>query len=563
MPLQIPMKNNSKLRNFARICFLFVILMSVSANAAADVVEEDENESATPSLVQFTLPKTIAPAPPKYQFFKSVKVEKPYKFKDDMTYVGTPLFGAALLIKSQKTYFRQNHTNFDESTITDSKNRLLTNFHSEVDNYTQFAPMILATGLKIGGVDGRSDWGRYIVSAGLSYAIMAAIVNPIKYSAKEMRPDGSTRNSFPSGHTATAFVSATILHKEYGLTHSPWYSIGGYACATATGIMRVLNNRHWVSDVLAGAGIGIFSTELAYGLSDLLFKGKGLRRTDLDNTANIIEHPSFFSINMGVGFGNSDLSFTFNDEDLGDEPIEFRFKPSTVVGVEGAYFFNKYIGIGGRLNVRSTPVEGFGDMMDDTNEAYAEFKEPTFWQDVFGDDDVTVTAGTTPLNDYNVTIESDHITEFSAAVGLYFNLPLSKRFALGAKLLTGRSIIDDVDLDVDANINHIGINEQTKEICTYGEPFQYKWDLLNIKGNNTATLGTGISLTYAHKSSFSWRIFADYDYARKRYDLTFDPVGFLSQSIGNDGVSDLLRYNSSTRKSLHRFTIGGSFCVSF
>ena len=47
-------------------------------------------------------------------------------------------------------------------------------------------------------------------------ALMATAVNSLKYSCKVMRPDGSTRNSFPSGHTATAFMAATMLHKEYG-----------------------------------------------------------------------------------------------------------------------------------------------------------------------------------------------------------------------------------------------------------------------------------------------------------------------------------------------------------
>ena len=57
--------------------------------------------------------------------------------------------------------------------------------------------------------------------------------NSENLTAKEMRPDGSTANSWPSGHTATSFVGATILHKEYGLTRSPWYSIAGYSLATA------------------------------------------------------------------------------------------------------------------------------------------------------------------------------------------------------------------------------------------------------------------------------------------------------------------------------------------
>ncbi|MBP1540187.1 MAG: phosphatase PAP2 family protein [Prevotella sp.] len=153
----------------------------------------------------------------------------------------------------------------------------------------------------------------------MSYAIMAGFVNTIKYTAKEMRPDGSSANSWPSGHTATAFVGATLLHKEYGMTRSPWFSVAGYGVATATGIMRVLNNRHWVSDVLSGAGIGIMSTELAYALSDLIFKGRGLLRGDIVSNKNIIEHPSFFSISMGMGFG----FFKKKDNDKAEKTNDF------------------------------------------------------------------------------------------------------------------------------------------------------------------------------------------------------------------------------------------------
>ena len=77
------------------------------------------------------------------------------------------------------------------------------------------------------------------------------------------RPDGSSYESFPSGHTAEAFASAEFLRQEYKDV-SPWYGIAGYAAATATGALRIYNNKHWLSDVVAGAGIGIASTKLAY-----------------------------------------------------------------------------------------------------------------------------------------------------------------------------------------------------------------------------------------------------------------------------------------------------------
>ncbi len=169
---------------------------------------------------------------PDFDFFKSKTNPgvKPYKFMDDMTFVGIPLFVA--------------------------------NFKTGIDDYSQFFGPAMVVGLKLGGYEGRSDWPRLLASAGMSYGIMALLVNGIKYTAKEMRPDGSSANSWPSGHTATAFVGATLLHKEYGLTRSPWWSVAGYSVAAATGVMRVLNNRHWVSDVMSGAGIGIMSGEL-------------------------------------------------------------------------------------------------------------------------------------------------------------------------------------------------------------------------------------------------------------------------------------------------------------
>lgn len=136
---------------------------------------------------------------------------KPYKFKDDMTYAGIPLFVAGIIAKSEKTSFRQDYNN------NNARTRLVTNFHNELDNYTQFAPAVLALGFNFAGVDGRSDHWRFLANSAMAYGIMAAIVNPIKNTAKEMRPDGSTRNSWPSGHTATAFVSATILLLLEGL----------------------------------------------------------------------------------------------------------------------------------------------------------------------------------------------------------------------------------------------------------------------------------------------------------------------------------------------------------
>lgn len=83
-----------------------------------------------------------------------------------------------------------------------------------------------------------------------------------------------------------------MMHKEYG-DRSPWYSISAFTVATATGISRILNNRHWLSDVLAGAGIGILSTELGYYLADLIFKDKGLN-FESPRYYPLLENPSLW-----------------------------------------------------------------------------------------------------------------------------------------------------------------------------------------------------------------------------------------------------------------------------
>jgi membrane-associated phospholipid phosphatase len=132
-----------------------------------------------------------------------------------------------------------------------------------VDNYLQYAPIVAAYGLSWMGFKPVNDFANRTVLLVKSELIMMAMVIPLKKITAVPRPDTGAPNSFPSGHTAQVFAAATFLHKEYGKRY-PLISVLGYATATSVGVLRVMNNRHWVSDVLAGAGIGILSTNLAY-----------------------------------------------------------------------------------------------------------------------------------------------------------------------------------------------------------------------------------------------------------------------------------------------------------
>ena len=146
------------------------------------------------------------------------------------------------------------------------------NYQFGIDDYTQYAPAALMLGLKVCGYEGRSKWVPMLVADAFSVAATTLVVRVVKSTVGRTRPNGRG-DSFPSGHTATAFMTATMLYKEYGW-RNPWWSIGSYTLAAFTGVSRILNNWHWMSDVAAGAAIGIGSVHLGYYLSDLIFKDR-------------------------------------------------------------------------------------------------------------------------------------------------------------------------------------------------------------------------------------------------------------------------------------------------
>lgn len=140
---------------------------------------------------------------------------------------------------------------------------------SEVENVVQYLPGASVLILKACGMESRHSW-RDLVSIGAGASLTAFALNTgMKYSLGVERPYPGVYNSFPSGHTVTAFVGAEILRREYGSDY-PAVAVAGYAVAAGVGAMRIYNNRHWASDVLAGAGIGILSASLMYWLAPCL-----------------------------------------------------------------------------------------------------------------------------------------------------------------------------------------------------------------------------------------------------------------------------------------------------
>lgn len=167
-------------------------------------------------------------------------------------------------------------------------------YHTQVDDFLQYAPGVMVYGLNLAGIKGKNNFRDRTVIYLLSNLTAGIIAQSLKAITRVERPYGTDLNAFPSGHTATAFTNAYFLHQEYK-HRSHWYGVAGYAMATTTGLLRIANNAHWFSDVVAGAGVGIVSTEIIYRLYPKI--RKWLFR---DKPGNTVIMPGFQNNSFGV-----------------------------------------------------------------------------------------------------------------------------------------------------------------------------------------------------------------------------------------------------------------------
>jgi len=156
------------------------------------------------------------------------------------------------------------------------------NFHKKIplDDYLQYSPAMVVYSLDLIGMKGKHNILDQTKIYIYSSIVMGIAVNSLKYTLKYPRPDGSSKNSLPSGHTATAFVSAEFLSSEFS-NQSKLISFASYFMASSVATLRILNNRHWLTDVTAGAGIGIIS----YKLGNMVFeKFENKKKRNLANS---------------------------------------------------------------------------------------------------------------------------------------------------------------------------------------------------------------------------------------------------------------------------------------
>ena len=255
-------------------------------------------------------------------------------------------------------------------------NRYLPGFKDDIDDYTQWIPWAGALVLDPLGVPSKHNFKRKAATMATTGAVGLIVIQGLKYSIAEPRPDGSANNAFPSGHTATAFMGAHIFHKEYG-EQSIYYSVAGYFLATFTGIFRQLNDRHWVSDVFVGAGLGIAITEFGYWLNGKWFKDYGVNEIEIVKKDPNRDRPSY----LGVKFGYATLTDRFDEEDSG-----ISAKDGFTLAVDGAWFFSRNVGIGGEFGFQSFPIKVDQAIVDDLlAEGYGiEFQPVGNTKNVFG-----------------------------------------------------------------------------------------------------------------------------------------------------------------------------------
>lgn len=185
--------------------------------------------------------------------------DREYHFNCGQLVIPTVMIGTGVLGLTSDWVESKNHT-LKDHLVGDWQHHKI-----KVDGYTQYLPVASVYALNLCGIKGEHSLREYTVIAVTSLVLSSATTEILKRSVYEQRPDETDNRSFPSGHTAVAFMGAELLRHEYRNV-SPWIGVAGYAVATGTGFLRIYNNRHWLTDVIAGAGIGILSAKASYWL---------------------------------------------------------------------------------------------------------------------------------------------------------------------------------------------------------------------------------------------------------------------------------------------------------
>lgn len=181
---------------------------------------------------------------------------------------------------------------------------------------------------------------RAVAGAGVGIVVNVSLTELLKHTVKEMRPDRSDNRSFPSRHSSYAFNFASIAsHQLY--EYSPFWVTAAHTAANAVAMQRVLAERHYPGDVLAGAALGLMSTEIGYAVSRLFYGSPHRAVPMADNLPGLTAETSAL-----INFGSHKRDYVLG------------------CGVESSLRLSlptsDYCGLGVAMHLRSQPVFSTG-----------------------------------------------------------------------------------------------------------------------------------------------------------------------------------------------------------
>ncbi len=139
---------------------------------------------------------------------------------------------------------------------------------NHLDMLLKWTPLFTLLALDAWGKQPKDKWKEHLLQAAAAELLLNVTVQPLKYISKRTRPNG-TLNSFPSNHTATGCLGSEMLRQEIKDDY-PVASYAGYAITASTAVLRLYHNKHWLSDVITGAAIGVLSATFAPRLLDTI-----------------------------------------------------------------------------------------------------------------------------------------------------------------------------------------------------------------------------------------------------------------------------------------------------
>ena len=146
-------------------------------------------------------------------------------------------------------------------------------FHTNAAYYLMWVPTASVYSMDAFHVKMQHNFKEHLILDAGSILVTGALGFGMRKISEHIDAYKSKNTQFPSGHTANAFRGAEIVHQELKFSH-PVLSYAGYVLATGVGLVRIYNKNHYLSEVIAGAGLGILSTKLTYWVFDKVKRKK-------------------------------------------------------------------------------------------------------------------------------------------------------------------------------------------------------------------------------------------------------------------------------------------------